>query len=308
MMKQISQTQLLQQADKLFQSRNYKKARLLYLQILESPDTQTDTDNETRLQAMAQLARTYLILDEKEHGRNWLARTAELVNPQIYPNAYARYLGVLGRFQWKDDNLTTATETFKTMYEFSNKNKLYEQAVDAAHMIAITAPHEEQITWAKRGITAAENGNMTSWLGPLYNNLGWSYDELGKHQQALDALQKARKYHYQNKNDLPKLIADYSIAVQYRKLSNINKALKWLTPTQEWADKLYNENPTPDHAEWVGHTHHELAEINLLRNNIKQAKKQFNIAIEKLTEAKMPDWDPDGFNELKQRQSQLSTD
>ena len=305
MMKQNSQSGLLQQADKIFQSRNYKEARLLYLKILESPQNPANTEEEIHLEAMAQLARTYLILDEKEHGRNWLARTADLVNPQKYPKAWARYLGVLGRFQWKDNNLNTATTTFKTMYEFSNKNKLYEQAVDAAHMIAITAPHEEQITWAKRGITAAENGNMTSWLGPLYNNLGWSYDEIGNHRQALDALQKARKYHYQNKNDLPKLIADYSIAVQYRKLSNINKALQWLTPAQEWADKLYNENPTPDHAEWVGHTHTELAEIALLQNNINQAKKQFTIALEKLTEAKMPQWDADAFNELKQKQSQL---
>lgn len=303
-----SPVNLLQNADQLFQSRNYKKARLLYLQILESPRNETDIDQETRLEAMAQLARTYLILDEKEHGRNWLTRTAELVNPDNYPKAWARYLGVLGRFQWKDSNLATATATFKTMYDFCNKNKLYDHAVDAAHMIAITAPQNEQITWAKRGIEAAQKGNMTNWLGPLYNNLGWSYDEMGKHKQALDALQNARKYHYQNKNELPKLIADYSIAVQYRKLSNINKALKWLTPAQEWADKLYNQNPTQDHAEWVGHTHSELAEIALLQNNINQAKKQFAIALEKLKEAKMPDWDPDAFNELKQKQSQLSND
>jgi len=309
MMQQIPLTKHLAQADELFRSRKYEDARLLYLQILESPeaDSATGSDVEIRIEAMAQVARSYLILDEKEEGRNWLTRTAEVVDGEKQPSAWSRYLGVRGRFEWKDDDLARATSTFKMMYEFCRENELYERAVDAAHMVAITAPHEEQIFWAKRGIEAAEEGNMTGWLGPLWNNLGWSYDEMGEHDEALNALLKAREFHYSGKRDVPKLVADYSVGVQYRKLKNIEKALQWMKPAAEWADRLYAAEASVDHAEWVGWTHKELGEIAVLEGDGNQAKREYGVALEKLREAKMPDWDAEGFGKIEQKLADLGS-
>jgi tetratricopeptide (TPR) repeat protein len=32
---------------------------------------------------------------------------------------------------------------------------------------------------------------VSYWLGPLYNNLGWEYQDAGEHEAALEAFQRA---------------------------------------------------------------------------------------------------------------------
>ncbi len=62
MMQQTPLTKLLEQADELFRSQKFEDARLLYLQILESSgiDGAKGCDDEIRIEAMAQVARSYL--------------------------------------------------------------------------------------------------------------------------------------------------------------------------------------------------------------------------------------------------------
>ena len=45
-------------------------------------------------------------------------------------------------------------------------------------MMSIVAEKDKRVEWGLKGIRAAEDGDLTSWLAPLWNNLGWSYDEL----------------------------------------------------------------------------------------------------------------------------------
>jgi len=275
---------------------------------MDSCDRDDPSDAEVYIEALAQIARTHLVMNKKEEGRSWLAKAAELVDCKTQPRGWARYLGVRGRFEWKgDDDNETATQTFKEMYEYCAKRELHDFAVDAAHMVAITAPTEDQIKWAHKGIAAAEAGNLTGWLGPLWNNLGWTHDEAGNHAEALKALIEARKYHYESERDLPKLIADYSVGVQYRKLGQLDEAMRWLKPAMEWAERLYASKPTPDHAEWVGFTHKDMGELHRQRDeSTSDARSHFEIAVAKLREAKMPEWDADGFAELEKRVSEIS--
>jgi tetratricopeptide (TPR) repeat protein len=64
-------------------------------------------------------------------------------------------------------------------------------AVDAAHMRAIVGDSE---TWTARGVeiaAASDDPDVRYWLGPLYNNVGWSRFEAGDHEGALEAFELA---------------------------------------------------------------------------------------------------------------------
>jgi tetratricopeptide (TPR) repeat protein len=64
-------------------------------------------------------------------------------------------------------------------------------AVDAAHMVAIV---DDMEAWTARGVEiAASSGDpgVRYWLGPLYNNVGWSRYEAGDTAGALEAFELA---------------------------------------------------------------------------------------------------------------------
>lgn len=202
----ITTKALLDKADSLFNSNEYEASRSIYMQAMDR--AVKNKENSELTEAYAMIARTYLILDKTEEGRPWIQK-AEKVGNSKEPLGWSRYLGVRGRFEWKDKELDKATATFKEMYNYCSERKLYERAIDAAHMVAITGKPEEQIEWGKKGIKEAEAGNITRWLGPLWNNLGATYEDMGKYKEALEAYLKAREYHWRYGDEKNKLVADW---------------------------------------------------------------------------------------------------
>jgi predicted enzyme related to lactoylglutathione lyase len=287
--------QLLEQADAVFQGRDYERAGELYK--LAAQAAQKEMIKGIQGEALARVARCYLKLGRKEEGRHWLMMAEEVVTDRM-PRAWSRYLGVLGRYQWKDDQLEEATETFTNMYQYCLEHDLYERAVDAAHMAAITAPGEEQIAWAKKGIAAAEKGEAEGWLGPLWNNLGWTYSDLGRHEESLEALLNAREYHWKLGTEMNKLIADWSVGHAYRMAGQPDEAAAWMRSVLAWSEHLYAQEASPNAAEWIGHSCRELGELALARDRQPEALKYLRRAREKLSEAGMLEWDPEGFEEL----------
>lgn len=294
---------LLAQGDELFQGRNYAQAGEIYkLAVIAA---EREMVRGIQGEALAQVARSYLIRGKKEEGRPWLKRAQEVVSDQM-PKAWSRYLGVRGRFEWKDGELEDATATFKEMYDYCLRYDLYNRAVDAAHMVAITAPQEEQIVWAEKGIAAAEEGGIEGWLGPLWNNLGWTYEELGRYQESLEALIKAREYHWKLGTEHNKLVADWSVGHAYRKLERFDEALNWIRPVLAWAERRYAADPSPDAAEWVGNSHRELGEIAIARGEPAEGLAHLRKAREKLEEAGMAEWAAEDFQRLRDQIAEIS--
>jgi tetratricopeptide (TPR) repeat protein len=62
-------------------------------------------------------------------------------------------------------------------------------------MAAIASPDREgKLAWTERGVKIASGSSdrdVSYWLGPLYNNLGWEYEDAGDHEAALEAFQHA---------------------------------------------------------------------------------------------------------------------
>lgn len=298
--------EFLQKGDDLFSNRKLDEALESYI---EAADAATDEKNNSNLvEAYSQVARCYLSTKRKEEGREWLARAAEVATDQE-PEGWSRYLGVRGRYEWKDaaaeakavsPEAPKAAGTFKEMYNFCMANDLFNRAVDAANMMTITGEMEERVEWGIRGIEAAEKGNLESWLAPLWNNLGWNYNDLERYEESLEALKKAREYHYKKENDLAKLIADWSVGHAYRMAAQLDSASTWMNGVYDWAVKRYDQDSKPENAEWVGFSYRELGDIALAQGDRKTALDHLKIAKEYLMEAGMPEWDAKGFKELSE--------
>ncbi len=287
--------QKLQSADQLFQQREYAQALAVYEEVAK--DAEQKSDKEVLLASLAQISRCYLIQDQPETGKVWLEKTKAIATPE-YPKGWSRYLGVWGRFQWKAGDREKATQTFQEWYRFAYDHQLHNEAIDAAHMIAITGTPEDQVVWAKKGILAAEQGNLEGWLGPLWNNLAWTYSDQGNNTEALEALLKAREYHWKKGDEHSKLVADWGVGSIYRKLQQHEKSLMWLRPTLAWAQRRHEEKKSPETAEWVGLTLQELAEVAYAQGKLEQGLQDFRQAQEYLLLAKMPEWDAKAYGEL----------
>ncbi len=267
---------LLETADAVFQTRDHRAALEKYMQVAEVARAEFNRPVET--EALAQIARMYLILNNKEEGRKWLRQAEERASDDD-PMGWSRYLGVRGRFEWQDDSLAVARKTFDEMYVYCNTNGLTSRAVDAAHMIAIVATDpEEQIEWGKRGIEAAEAYGEESWLGPLWNNLATTYYDIEQFDSALACFLKAREYHWRFSGELAKLYADYHVGMTCRLLGKYKEAAAWLRPVLAWAERLGDHSAT-------GQALEDLGEIAVAEgrkaeglNMLKRAREEYRAA------------------------------
>jgi tetratricopeptide (TPR) repeat protein len=162
--------QHLNDADSVFKQRDLENALSMYHQALKT--ARDEFNRSVEVESLSQIARVYLSQNNPDEGRLWLEKAEERAD-DAEPMGWSRYLGVRGRFEWKDKELPKALKTFDAMYVYCNTNGLFGRSVDAANMLAIVSESpEDRIAWSRRGIDAAETGGEDSWLGPLCNNLG----------------------------------------------------------------------------------------------------------------------------------------
>jgi tetratricopeptide (TPR) repeat protein len=298
-------SEILNQADAQFDEGSYGQAIALYNEAAEK--ARGEGNNNNVVEAYSQIARCYLKQDSLDQGKIWLAKAEELASDDE-PGGWSRFLGVRGRFEWKEASAETgelapesdaAAATFTGMYEYSIANDLFERAIDAANMMTIVGNKDTRIEWGAKGIEAAERGGYDSWLAVLWNNLGWNYDAVGNPDKALEALKKARDYHYKGDKELPRLIADWSVGYAFRKAGELDSAQAVMGKVHSWADSLYSENPSEENAEWLGFSLKELGEIALMDNRGGDALNYLKDAEAKLTEANMGEWDSEGLQKLK---------
>ncbi len=94
-------------------------------------------------------------------------------------------------------------------------------AVDAAHMAALVAPGRDGFAaWTERGIElAGGDEDARSWLGPLYNNIGWEYYEAGEFEEALTAFRQGLAVREEaSEEEQPVEIARYAVGKALRAL------------------------------------------------------------------------------------------
>jgi tetratricopeptide (TPR) repeat protein len=139
-------------------------------------------------------------------------------------------------------------------------------AIDAAHMLGIAAPAGDRLDWNMKALAMAEHaGDARSkrWLGPLYNNIGYTYQERGDFAQALVYYRKALPAYEARGEPGPVRIAQWMIARAQRLLGELDSAEKAQRTLLAEFDRLGEQD---------GYVYEELAEIALARGDAAAAK------------------------------------
>jgi tetratricopeptide (TPR) repeat protein len=128
-------------------------------------------------------------------------------------------------------------------------------AVDAAHMLAIVDDSE---AWTDRAVdiaAASDDPGVRYWLGPLYNNVGWSRYEAGDARGALDAFELALAARERDDpRPYPREIARYAVGKALRANGRAGEAAAALEQCVAWAagagvaDAYFHEELAEDYA------------------------------------------------------------
>lgn len=153
-------------------------------------EEQTDTG---RAEVLTQLARVEGLAERFGEGDRLLDEACALAGSN--PLVSARVELERGRLRRSSGDSEAALPLFEAAFETATAIPHEFLAVDAAHMAAIAAPEPDaRLAWTRQGIELAEasaDPEVTYWLGPLFNNLGWDHYDAGEYAAALGAFERA---------------------------------------------------------------------------------------------------------------------
>lgn len=224
-----------------------------------------------RLQLLTQIARAQGLQRKFEQAHNTLNSVEAQLRDDL-PVVRIRYLLERGRVYNSSNAKEQARPFFLQALELAQAHREDFYAVDAAHMMAIVEPPDEQMAWNLKALELAEASSdprARKWLGSLYNNIGWTYHDLGQYEQALNMFEKALAWRETQGKEKETRIAKWCIARVLRSLNRIPEALAILRELEPFAD---------------GYTYEELGECLLLQGKQDEAQSYFARAHEILSQ------------------------
>ncbi|MBD3647276.1 MAG: hypothetical protein HUJ31_07460, partial [Pseudomonadales bacterium] len=131
-------------------------------------------DRNLLVALLSQIAITYSLQGEFRTAHAELDAILPLVDDR-QTSGYVLYLLERGRTFNSAGKRQEAAELFHRAFDIARDIGHDYLAVDAAHMLAIALPLDEQMAWNRRALEIAEESQSESardWLGTLYNNMG----------------------------------------------------------------------------------------------------------------------------------------
>jgi tetratricopeptide (TPR) repeat protein len=258
--------------DKLWDFANPVKTESTFSSLLRPAVGSGDIDYYAQL--LTQVARAQGLQGKFDQAHASLDQADFLITDSL-PVARIRYLLERGRLFNSAGNTDTAKTFFTQAWNMADidhdlpvKARFY--AIDAAHMMAIVEPAEQQADWFIRAIELAADTTIPGggrWLGALYNNAGWTMHDLGRYEEALVLFQKGLDWRTEQGQLEPTLIAKYAVGRCLRSLDRIDEALEIQLSVvrQRNAEAL-----DPD-----GYVFEEIGELHLARADTASAVPQF---------------------------------
>ncbi len=133
-----------------------------------------------------------------------------------------------GRCRNSDGDPAGARPLFLAAWQSARAAGLDDLAVDAAHMVAITEIGTAALDWNFRALTLADTSTSDQaqrWRTSLFNNLGWTYHDLGEYAQALTYFEKARDESRLGSDRETQRFASWAVARALRSLARYDEAL-----------------------------------------------------------------------------------
>ena len=148
---------------------------------------------------------------------------------EISARSWVRYMLERGRVFNSSGNPAEAYAPFLAAWDLAREAGEDSLAVDAAHMLGIIERPDEALKWNETAIAYAEQSSSEKakrWLGPLYNNTGWTYFDGGDPARALEIFEKARAWFEQYGGPQQIQIAKWTVARTHRALGRVEEALQ----------------------------------------------------------------------------------
>ncbi len=207
------------------------------------------------VELLSQIARTYSLRGDFEPAHALLDE-AEGLLAEGMDRARARVLMERGRCFNSAREPARAVPLFEAALASAEAAGADFYAVDAAHMLGIAAGERSE-AWTLRAMEMAEasaDPRAKGWLGPLYNNLAWTFFDRGRYDEALALQRKAEAWHLERDRRVPARIARWSIG---RVMRAQGLAAEALALQEALLASAQDGDP-------VGYTYEELAECCLL--------------------------------------------
>ncbi len=205
-----------------------------------------------------QIARTYSLRRQFDQAKQWLTGASDLLGDHT-PYARTYYHLELGRTHNSAGDKDKARIEFKQALTHAVSRQQEALALDAVHMLAIADQGtDDELLWNLVGLRlaeASEDEKARGWLGPLYNNIGWTYFDQGDFDTALLMFQKGVAFREEKGQRRPLQIAWWTVARTFRAMSRSEEALE----IQQRLLAELQEDGSED-----GYVHEELGELYLL--------------------------------------------
>ena len=151
--------------------------------------------------------------------------------------------------------------------------------VDAIHMLAIISTPDQSLELNLQAIQLAESSDQEkaqNWLGSLYNNTGWSYQDLGDYATALEIFEKGEAWQRSKGRVSQTRIASWTVARTLRSLNRVQDALAKQMALKEEFESTGEEDD--------GYVSEEIGECLLLLNRHEEARPYFAKAYKTLSQ------------------------
>ena len=229
-----------------------------------------ETTDAGRAEVLTQLARLEGLRDRFELCDSLLDEA------QALGGADARVLLERGRRERSSGRPGAGLAQFEAAFEQARKSGEDVLAVDAAHMLAIVGDSERWTARAVEIAASSDDPGVRYWLGPLYNNVGWSRYEAGDAAGALEAFELAlASRERDDPRPYARATARYAIGKALRALGRADEAAAALEGCVAWAA----EAGVAD-----GYFHEELAEDYAALGRSSDAREQARRALELATD------------------------
>jgi len=238
---------------------------------------------------LTQIARTYGLRRQFDEAHALLDRVDGVLS-DAGPRARVRYLLERGRTFNSSGEPDASKPLFREAFDIARIAGEDNLAADAAHMLGIVEPPDEAMAWNYKAMEIAEQSQdekARKWLGPLYNNLGWTLHDMGRFDESLELFQKGVAFREQQGDDRSLRIARWSVGRTYRSLGRVEDALG----VQE---SLMGNDAT-------GYVSEEMGECLLLLGRDAEAKPHFARAYDLLSaDTWLAENEPDRLARLKE--------
>ncbi|MEZ4868538.1 MAG: hypothetical protein R3C14_44825 [Caldilineaceae bacterium] len=233
--------------------------------------------NPLRLELLTQIARTQGLQRQFAAAHATLDEV-EAALKQPPDRVTVRYWLERGRVFNSAGEPAQARPLFLAAWETATQLGEEYHAIDAAHMLGIIEPPEEQLGWNLKALEIARQATdprARQWAGSLNNNIGWSYFDASDYTTALDYFQRALAAREEQKNERAIGIARWCIAKTLRVLGRVAEALA----EQQALLAQYKAQGTED-----GYVYEELGECYLALAQPEQAAPYFAQAYASLSQ------------------------